>query len=151
MVNKTLKLLVTRREARKMKLELVKRNANIQCHYPGQIFPQETFIYLDCDDEVLGAAYNPEIGNAVPEAAWRGSQIRFDIPVDVGMKRVNKLLKALVPVAERIISGYELKWNGNNHIASYTDEADDAVSEMREIISNHRDEWFDELAEKGLA
>ena len=105
---------------------------SLHCHYDRQTESQGCYIELDCENEKLSASYNAEIGNAIPFSVYHGLDQRWGIPCLTG-DTVNDLLDEIAPLAERVIAGYESDWNGNNHVATFTDDAQAAIDEITEI------------------
>lgn len=92
------------------------------CHYPQQSAPQPCYVWLDTETGRMGAAYNAEIGNAVPFRVWHGIQRRWSIPA-LTADSANTLLETLRPLAERIYRGSETVWDGHNNVARLDDDA----------------------------
>jgi hypothetical protein len=101
-------------------------------HYAGQHQPQPAYVQLDCETGKLTADYNGEIGNAVPFAVWHGLRLRWAIP-PLKAGAANRLLEALVPIAEKIVAGFSREWDGSNHVGRYTEAADEAIEDAREV------------------
>jgi hypothetical protein len=114
-------------------INLVKGN-ELHYHYEGQANAQSCYVELDCEQEVLTATYNSEIGNAVPFSFWHGHDQRWCIPC-LNAPAANNLLQSIQPIAERVISGYESIWDGNNFIAKFTDDAQAAIEEIGALCS----------------
>lgn len=110
--------------------------------YAGQSAPQPCYVSLDCDSGTLSASYNPEIGNALPFAVYHGHVQRWSIPA-LKADVVNALLREIAPLAERMIAGYERVWDGHNHVAEFSedaDEADDAIVALCNRVTEDADE-----------
>lgn len=97
--------------------------------YPGQTSAQPCAVYLDCATGGLEARYNPEIGNAVPSREWHGHVQTWRIPC-LKARAANALLDAIEPLAQRVCDGYENRWDGNNHVADFDEDADEARDEI---------------------
>lgn len=93
--------------------------------YAGQSAPQPCYVSLDCDSGTLSASYNAEIGNGVPFAVYHGREQRWSIPA-LTADAANSLLAEIAPFAERMVAGYERVWDGHNHVAVFSDDADEA-------------------------
>lgn len=121
-------------EERKMttnQVEIIKtesRNA-LHCHYSGQTQRQGCYLELDCANRTLSASYNAEIGNAIPFSVYHGHDQRFGIGLMRG-ETADALMEEILPLAQRVVDGYESHWDGNNHVARFTDDADDAIEEI---------------------
>jgi len=122
---------------------------DLYCHYDRQTSAQDCYVELDCRNGTLSASYNAEIGNAVPFSVYHGHEQRFGIPM-LTAAAVNALMDQITPLAQRVIDGYESDWNGNNMVATFTDDAQAAIDEIREICdaeaesadeSNSIQEW----------
>ena len=105
---------------------------DLYCRYPHQTSPQPCHVYLDAAHERLGAEYDSEIGNAVPMAVHHGHVCRWSIPA-LRDAAVEALLAEIVPLAERVIAGYESVWDGHNNVARYDADATDAISEIEAL------------------
>jgi len=110
----------------------LKGKFQLACQYPNQYNPQPCYIELDLRNETLTADYNGEIGNAVPFSVWHGHEQRYPIPCMVAVA-ANALLAEIAPLAERVLAGYECVWDGNNHVANFTDDAQEADNEISAI------------------
>lgn len=98
--------------------------------YPGQTQEQPCYIELDAETGDLSADWNGEIGNAVPERVHHQHVLHWRIPL-LTERACNELLEELAPLAQRICDGYERQWDGSNHIAHYTDDAQCAIEEIK--------------------
>jgi hypothetical protein len=110
--------------------------------YSGQNAPQDCYVSLDCQKGYLTADFNPEIGNALPFAVYHGHVQRWSIPA-LKADVVNALLREIAPLAERMIAGYERVWDGHNHVAEFSedaDEADDAIIALCDRATADADE-----------
>ncbi len=104
--------------------------------YPGQQKPQSAYIELDCRTGSLQADWNGEVGNAVPADVWHGHTRRYAIPLLRGAT-VNALLDEIAPFAQRVLDGYASAWDGNNHVATFDDDASVAEEEIETIIESY--------------
>jgi hypothetical protein len=111
----------------------------LYCRYQGQTSPQPCYVELDCEDDTLTAAYNGEIGNAVPITVWHNRCLRWPIPA-LREGAALELLTELLPICERIVAGYESVWDGSNHVGKYTDAAEDAASEAHDLCRDAFDD-----------
>jgi hypothetical protein len=108
--------------------KLIDRNA-LYCQYSGQIQRQDCYIEIDCERETMHASYNGEIGNAVPFSVYHGHDQRFSIPC-LTADAANTLMADIIPLARRVIDGYATTWDGNNHVARFTADAQAAIDEI---------------------
>jgi hypothetical protein len=117
-------------------IEIDLNNPNyLHFQYQGQCNPQPCYIELDCENEEMTADYNSEIGNGVPGKVWHDRILRFSIPC-INSEAANALMKSLLPLAEKIVDGYECIWNGSNHIGTFTEEAQEAREEFGNICED---------------
>jgi len=101
----------------------------LHCHYDRQTNAQDIYVELDCRNETLGVNYNGEIGNAVPFSVYHGHEQRFGIPL-LTTDATNSLLDEIAPIAERVAAGYASVWDGNNNVARFNDDAQEAIEEI---------------------
>lgn len=104
--------------------------------YSGQTEPQRCYLELDCDKATLRADWNSEIGNAVPMDVWNGRTRRYSIPC-LNDDAANRLIEELLPLAEQIVAGYELRWDGHNQRGHLSEDAQDAELQLERIV----EEW----------
>jgi len=102
--------------------------------YDGQSDSQGIYIELDCKNETLSVSYNAEIGNAVPFSVYHGHEQRWGIPL-LTTDAINSLLDEIEPLAERVVAGYESEWDGNNHVAEFDEDAQNALDEIEELCN----------------
>lgn len=114
--------------------------ADLYCQYRGQSSPQPCYIELDCAERTLAADYNAEIGGGVPQNVWHGHIRRYPIPC-LTASAANALMRSdrVQALAARVCAGYESAWDGNNHVATFSDDADAADDELGVLL--WRDDW----------
>jgi len=125
-----------------MKIRKLENKFALANRYPGQTNQQDCYISLDLSNETLTAESNPEIGNAVPMSNYHGHERRYSIPC-LTAAAANDLLDEIAPLAERVIAGYESAWNGSNHVARLSEDAQAAEAEIDKIceqVSDSTDE-----------
>jgi len=117
-----------------MSIRIIKLEAPnaLHCHYDGQTSSQGCYIELDCEAGTLTASFNGEIGNAIPFSVYHGHDQWFSIPMLTG-DAANELMSEIAPLAERVVDGYDCDWDGRNNVATFTDDAQAAIDEIREI------------------
>jgi hypothetical protein len=118
-------------------LEEVISGTELYERYPGQTQPQDVCVELDCAHRVLRARSNPEVGNAVTSDVWHHHTLRWTIPT-LREEPANQLLHEVAWLAERVCDGYKSVWDGNNHVAEYDADADEA-QEAIELVCNRAD------------
>jgi len=119
------------------KLEIVPltEKAELFCHYTRQTVQQPCYVELDCCSGTLTANYNAEIGNGVPFSVYHGHDQRWGIPC-LAAEDANALLEGLAPLAQRVLDGYDSGWDGNNIVATFTDDAKAAIDEIEHLCTN---------------
>jgi hypothetical protein len=137
-----------------MTIEIIRVESeySLYCHYYCQTQRQECHIELDCANGILSAGYNSEIGTAIPNSVYHGHDQRFGIDLVRG-STVNRLMEKIVPLAERVVAGYESRWDGNNYVARFTDDAQEAIDAISERCMEEEGdievwdawEWLDEV------
>jgi len=100
--------------------------AALYCHYSRQTQPQDCHLELDLETGELSADYNAEIGNAVPAPVWHGVVRRWGIPC-LTAAAANELMAEIAPIAQRVLDGASVEWDGSNWIGKL--DADAAVAE----------------------
>jgi hypothetical protein len=113
-------------------VEKVKENADLYHQYSQQSSPQDVFVELECDSGILRADWNAEIGNATPFSVYYGRDQRWGIP-PLKAKSANNLLESIAPIAQRVLAGYDTRWDGNNMVGDFNEDAQDALNEIAAI------------------
>jgi len=111
--------------------------------YAGQHKPQPCYVSLSCDTGNLSASYDPEIGNGVPFSVYHGREQRWSIPA-LTEEAANGLLAEILPLAERVVAGYERVWNGSNHVGQFTEDAEQAMESIYDLCQR---DWSDRTIE----
>jgi len=104
-------------------------------HYSSQSKPQDAYISLDLRDGNFTADVNREIGNAEPMDVWHGVVVRWYMP-PLMAATANRLMGKIAPLAQRMLDGSEIEWDGSNYIGvmtRYTEEdIDGAIADAIE-------------------
>lgn len=106
-----------------MELEIIERVDNCFVRYPGQSYPQDAYLALDLEDGHLYAGTNYEIGNAVPESVWQNRVLRWNIPANLSVDAINRLMHDLADDMRAILADSSIRWDGSNHVGRLTDAA----------------------------
>ncbi|WP_371099897.1 hypothetical protein [Streptomyces sp. PU_AKi4] len=114
-------------------------------HYDGQTEPQPAYIELDTQNGTLLATYNSEIGNAVPFTVYHGLDRRYGIPI-LTADAANRVMEEIAPLADRVIAGTTVEWDGNNNVAILDEDAQAAEEEIEKLLGLPSQEygWGDE-------
>ena len=119
-----------------VKIIPVAEKFDLHCHYDRQTQQQECYIALNCREKILTASYNGEIGNAIPFSVFHGHIRRYGIPCVIA-DAANELMDEILPLAQRIVDGYESRWDGNNMVAALSHDAKLAEANMEKIIDDY--------------
>jgi hypothetical protein len=135
------------------------KGSELHQKYPNETDPQPVHVELDCRSGTLRVSVDGEIGNAVPECVWHGHVQRWKVPA-LRAAAANKLLAEIRDDAERVVAGYEGRWDGSNEVASFDEDAlaareaievacdrlaeDDRAS----LVVYSASEWFSTLGNK---
>jgi hypothetical protein len=124
-------------------MEIIKRDEKNECglavQYTGQTNTQDIYLYVDTEGEKVWIDYDPEIGGAVTFDIWHGRTRRYRIYETISATGANNLLdnETLIALAERIIAGTEVKWDGNNYVGILDDDAISADEEMEQYVAGY--------------
>jgi len=110
----------------------------LYAHYQGQTNRQDAYIYLDTSTGEMGADYDAEIGNAVPMSVWHNITLRWSIPPYLAAV-ANEEMEHIAPLAQRVLDGASVEWDGSNNVGTYTDDADAAIGEIRDLLAERAD------------
>jgi hypothetical protein len=132
-------------------------------HYPNEIRPQPVVLSLDLEGGWLTCRYNPEVGNALPEAVYYNLALWWDLPI-LTAEAANRLLDDAKPLAQRILNGAEIRWTGDRHASVFDRDAEAAREEMaalcyqgrfadRDLIVEYDDpaDWYAEETRRAVA
>ncbi|MFE2911388.1 hypothetical protein [Kitasatospora indigofera] len=104
----------------------------LHCWYPGELYPQPAYVELGLKDGILLASYEANIGSAAPSEVRNGIDRQWAIPV-LTADAANALLDELAPLAQRVLDGSDVEWDGRNHVGQIvTDEAQEAYDAITE-------------------
>lgn len=109
------------------------------CQYDGEFQPQPTYLNLDLEDGELFCDYNPNIGGGRSAAEFHQRTLALSIPCLTG-RDANALMRDVAPIAQRILDGASIEWNGSNHVGELNTEAQAAYDELHEAIEALRND-----------
>ena len=109
--------------------------AQLYRRYPSQSSAQG--VYLEVDSAAAEWHYNPELGNAVPQAVWSGRTLRFHLASGVipTATAANKLMAAYEREVRRVAAGIEEYHDGSNWCGTLTVDARNAASILEDEFS----------------
>ncbi|WP_392749403.1 hypothetical protein [Streptomyces sp. LN590] len=101
------------------------------CRYASESKPQPAYIELGLRDGVFLASYDSAVGPRQQTAGvFSGIDRRWTIPILSG-GAANNLLSKLAVLAQRVLDGAEVEWDGNNHVGQLiTDDANEAYTSI---------------------
>lgn len=111
-------------------------DAELYHKYQQQTNPQPVYLELDPDDGSMRLDWSGEIGNAAPFAVFHNRILRYYLPGAIRKDPGNALLKAAVPLAERIAKGYNEHWDGNNMVGKLDSDAELADAELKQLCED---------------
>ena len=76
----------------------------LYCRYDGQQNPQNAFVQLDTREGTLSADYTGEI-DGIPFGEYYGYLRRYDVSQHLNAEEIQKLLRYLAPIAQRVLDG----------------------------------------------
>ncbi|MFC9816500.1 hypothetical protein ACFVJM_31070 [Streptomyces virginiae] len=116
------------------------RPDELHARFHGQSEAQPAYVELGLEDGILLASYSTEVGSGVPASVHHGIDSRWSIPL-LTQDAANRLLDELAPLAQRMLDGSEIVWNGSNRVGRLVTEdaeaAYDAIAERCEGIEEH--------------
>lgn len=107
----------------------IQPTSDLYLKLPGQINQQDCRVSLDCKRGVLYAVADPVVGSVQTTEQAYGHEQAWPIPclkTDVA----DELLEKIAPIAKRVVAGYESVWNGHNHVAQFSEDAERAIEEI---------------------
>ena len=125
----------------------------LSCKYDGQSREQDAYITLDCDEGILSARYDPEIGGAVTQDVWHGRTIRWPVSSMVTWDEITEAFDLIKPYAESILESYRSEWIDGNFVPQF-DESTDDFAAIRKICDARcmssielveADDWFEPI------
>lgn len=114
----------------------------LHCHYQGELQAQSVYVALDLETGALYANYDSVIGNGVPGEVHDGRVRRYTLgagpygrePVIPTPEGANRLLEQIKPLAQRVLDGASIEWNGNNMVGVLTADAQQAEEEIADLV-----------------
>jgi hypothetical protein len=113
-------------------------------HYQGQHQAQNVYVALDLETGALYADYDSVIGSGVPSEVHDGRVRRYTLgagqygrePVIPTPEGANQLLEQIKPLAQRVLDGASIEWDGNNMVGVLTADAQEAEEEIGNLVSS---------------
>lgn len=130
-------------EARTVTIVPVDEPDELYHHYDGQTEQQDCYLSLDIENGQMWCHYDPEIGGAVPASVYHDRVLRWPIPC-LNSTAANALMDEVKPLAERVLAGASIVWNGNNNVGRLDADAVDADARIAELTDPAADRWTDD-------
>lgn len=109
--------------------------------YEGNQKPQDCYIDLDLQSGDMDAGFCGD--NMTPMSVWNGRTRRWRIPA-LRTTVANRILREITPLAEIVLSGSEVVWDGNNNVGRLSEDAKAASEQIEGILDDLDDQ--DEIA-----
>jgi hypothetical protein len=117
----------------------LEEKTDLFCFYPRESSPQTCFLKLDIRNGELTADYDPEIGvNHCTRAEQDRLILTWPIPC-LTKEAGNQLLQETAPLANEILAGADIEWNGQNHVGTFTEAAAAAIETVHGLIKPYQD------------
>lgn len=114
--------------------------AALYCKYDSEHAVQGVCLYLDTRDGRMWCDYNGRIGNAVSSEEYHRLILAAAIPV-LTADAANALMEEVRDLAQTVVDGAGIEWDGDNNVGVLTPEASAAWGEIEEQCDAER---FDE-------
>lgn len=103
---------------------------------PGR---QPVQMHLDIATGTLSVAYIPRGDEeSIPKSVFCHRGVLWAIPCLI-MSAANRLMTEAAPIAQRIIDGTTVEWDGQNNVGTHDQDATAAIDEIDRIIANYDD------------
>lgn len=126
-------------------MNIIATTKNLWHRYPGQTQPQPVYLEIYPKSKTLRVDWSGEIGNAVPMDVWHNVRLRYALRGVPTVEAANALMAEVAPLAERIIAGHNVRWDGNNHRGYLDDDAAAAENELEAAICSSMDGYDSQL------
>lgn len=108
-------------------------------HEQGQPTQQEVRMHLDIESGTLSAAYTPRGDEeSMPKSVYDRRGVLWAIPC-LTMDAANRLMAEAAPLAQRIIDGTEIYWDGQSRVGTQNADATSAIAAVVELIRSYDD------------
>lgn len=93
---------------------------------------------IDWRDGSINISERHESHNASDMEVYYGWVAEYGLPDAITVRDWEALNEELKPLVERAVAGFEKRWDGNNMVGSFDDDASAAVEAIAELIENYR-------------
>lgn len=98
--------------------------------YAGQDQCQDTYIEFDLSNGELRPHWNAEVGSGVPSAVWHNIRLLYPIAPDLTKEEINALLDAVAPLAQTLLDGSDIVWDGSRSVGIYAEAVHDQIGRL---------------------
>lgn len=107
--------------------------AQLYRQYQGQMQPQPVFVELDTEDGELSVDWSAAIGAGMSASVYHGRTLSWPLPRALTATAANELLANIAPMAQAVLDGYAIDWDGSNWVGAPTGPAAvDAIDKIGE-------------------
>ena len=118
-----------------VKIIHVKDDAELFLHLPRQGKAQPCYIHIDTSRGAMWADVDATLGGMVSFDIWHGRELRYSIPSGLTAESANALMDRIAPLADRVLAGASIMWNGHDHVGKFSDDASEASDEIERICA----------------
>lgn len=111
----------------------VETDTELHRHYDGQYEQQPCSINLDLEDGELWCDYNANIGGGYSMSVFHRRTLSLSIPCLTG-EAANDLMEEVAPIAQRVLDGASIEWDGNNNVGVLNESAQAAYDEFETVV-----------------
>lgn len=106
---------------------------------PGDCRPLGAFLRLDLRTGAWDTVTRGQ-GDGVLMAEWHGHLQVYRVPAEITQAGINSILAdpEVKTLAQRLCAGYSSEWDGSNHVAALTPEAEKAERDLDQRIERLR-------------
>ncbi len=112
----------------------------LYCRYDGQQEPQGAYIQLDTREGTLSADYTGEI-SGIPFGEYYGYLRRYDVSQHLNAEEIQKLLRYLAPIAQRVLDGVtehtDQNLNPDIRLSEAAEKAEEEIEKECEVNSEY--------------
>ena len=105
----------------------------VYCQYPGQLMPQDAYIYMN-EYGVVIAKYKANIGGGVTTDVWHQTTLCWPINPALTGNDILALVEDNLPLFERVHAGHCVEWGGQNFVGTLDDDARSASESLDAVL-----------------
>lgn len=150
---------------KKVRIIEVKEKTELYCRYDGQYEPQQVFIELDPSEGTVAMRHSELIGGGISMSTAYGLIREYAVRGIPTAERANEIMEELLPIFERVCTGFESRWDGSNWVGRLSADAEEAEEEIYRFLhtlpssgyieegyveEHDVDDWLQEIDDKEL-